>query len=179
MDITFTVSLTEKQIPELINLLHLMQANPNPGSVDPRIEAAPQIELKVNPTEYAAAVMNAAQAPAIAPAIAPMPGNIASAIPAPAPVPLAPIMTAPAPVPVPTAPMMAAPAPAVIPVAVPEYTAEMIGHAAAEFGDRDPGNMLKLRGILMEMGVQAVTQLTTKEARAAFAMRARQLGVRL
>jgi len=179
MDIAFTITMTEKQIPELINLLHLMQANPNPGSVDQRIETAPQTELKINPAEYAAAVMNAAQAPAAAPAIAPMPGNIAPAIFAPAPVPTAPIITAPAPMPVPTAPMMAAPAPAVIPVATPEYTAEMIGHAAAEFVDREPGNLAKLRGILLEMGVQAVTQLTTKEARAAFAMRARQLGVRL
>lgn len=74
----------------------------------------------------------------------------------------------------------AAPAPVSAPApAEPEYTAEMIGRAAAEFVDRDPGNMDKLRGILLDMGVQAVTQLVTKDQKAAFAASARKLGVKI
>ena len=81
----------------------------------------------------------------------------------------------------PPAPAQAAnPAPVSAPApAEPDYTAEMIGRAAAEFVDRDPGNMDKLRGILLDMGVQAVTQLVTKAQKAAFAASARKLGVKI
>lgn len=72
-----------------------------------------------------------------------------------------------------------APVEAPAPVVEPEYTAEMIGRAAAQFVDQDPGNMDKLRGILLAMGVQAVTQLITQEQKAAFVARARKLGVKI
>ena len=66
MDITFTITMTEQQIPELIGLLGKMWDNPDPTQQITIVKVAPNSPA-TKPIETAPDI-----APAIAPAIAPV-----------------------------------------------------------------------------------------------------------
>ncbi len=72
-----------------------------------------------------------------------------------------------------------APPPAPVPTAVPDYSHEQLGRAIAAFIDKAAGNREKAMACMQAQGVQAISQLATKEQRAAFANALRQLGVQI
>ena len=78
--------------------------------------------------------------------------------------------------PAPVAPYVAPPA---APVTEPDYTHEQLGRAAAAYMDKAPANQGKLIQLLQSMGVQAITQLGTREMRTAFANGLRGLGAQV
>lgn len=71
------------------------------------------------------------------------------------------------------------PPPAPVPTSVPDFSHEQLGRAIAAFIDKASGNREKAMACMQAQGVQAISQLATKEQRAAFANALRQLGVQI
>lgn len=69
MNITFTITMTEQQIPELIGLLGKMWANPDPAQQITIVKVQPEAPAAPKHTENAPQIV--AAAPVIASAIAP------------------------------------------------------------------------------------------------------------
>jgi len=70
MDITFTIAMTEQQIPQLIGLLGKMWANPDPAQQIAIVKVQQEAPAIDKPIEDASQIV--AAAPAVAPAIAPI-----------------------------------------------------------------------------------------------------------
>lgn len=85
----------------------------------------------------------------------------------------------PASIPAPVPAQTPAPAPAPAPTTAQDYTIEQIGRAAQSFMDADPGNINVLLDSLQQMGVQAVTHLTTPDMRAGFVARMQAAGMKI
>lgn len=148
MDITFTIKITEKQIPEMIGLLAKMWDNPDPTANFEIIPGANQKTVRV---------MKESKSPEEAPTEA-----HTAATPT-APAPAAPAETA----------EQISPA---FPESPPAPTAAQIQAAAGAFMVQAPNNITILQELMREMGVTAFPQLSNEQL-SLFAQKLRDLGV--
>lgn len=164
MDITFTIKITEKQIPEMIGLLAKMWDNPDPTA---NFEIIPEAGQK---TVY---VMKESKTSANAPAEAHMAATPAAPA---APAETAELLSPVFPGSAPAAQTAPTPEAAIPPTAPPAPTAAQIQAAAGAFMAQAPNNITILQELMREMGVTAFPQLSNAQL-ATFAQKLRDLGV--